>query len=169
MSDPANWYEWIKISAFVAGIVFGGFAVASPSWVWLKKQLMPVAAVWLAGVGMVLISMSIWQSVEIEGPGLKLRIAELTKAVALQGAVISANAQLTLAGAPKSRELFGDIEGVGEIQKDSEETTAYKNHLEKLLQEALGKYIDYRKSQEYWPLDGLSIIWDERQRRDQVE
>jgi hypothetical protein len=84
MYDPAYWYEWIKVAAFVFGLAFGGLAIGSPAWVWLKKQLLTATAGLLAALGTILISMSIWQSVEIEAAGLKLRIAELSKALEAQ-------------------------------------------------------------------------------------
>jgi hypothetical protein len=127
MLDPANWYEWIKVSAFVAGIVFGGFAVGSPSWVWLTKQLMPAVAGYLATLGVVLISMSIWQSVEIEGPGLRLKMAELAEALALQSDVIRANAKLTLAEPPRR---LGGVMGA-EVKNDEEESSAFDYSLKR--------------------------------------
>jgi hypothetical protein len=84
MADPANWYEWIKVAAFAFGLAFGGLAIGSPAWVWLRKQLLTATAGLLAVLGTVLISMSIWQSVEIEAAGLRVRIAELTDALKLQ-------------------------------------------------------------------------------------
>jgi len=71
------WSECIKIAAFIGGLGIGTFAVGSPAWVWLKKQKLSNQACWLATVGALLVSMSIWQSVEIEGPGFKAQIAEL--------------------------------------------------------------------------------------------
>jgi hypothetical protein len=59
MADPANWYEWIKIASFVFGLAFGGLAVGSPSWVWLRKQVLTATAGLLAVLGTLLISMLI--------------------------------------------------------------------------------------------------------------
>jgi hypothetical protein len=77
MGDPANWYPWIELAAFLCGLIFGGFAVGSPSWVWLKRQLLTAPAFGLACLGTFLIGMSVWKSVQIEGPGFKAIIAEL--------------------------------------------------------------------------------------------
>lgn len=75
--DPTLWYEWIKVGAFIAGLVVGAVAVFSPSWVWLRKQLISTPAVWLATLGTVMVTMSIWQSVQIEGAGFKASITGL--------------------------------------------------------------------------------------------
>lgn len=70
---PDDLFDWIKVAAFIAGLVFGGFAVGSTSWVWLKRNLISVAACWLATLGTVMIGMSIWQSLEVSGPGWKAK------------------------------------------------------------------------------------------------
>lgn len=74
---PADFYEWIKVAAFIFGLIFGGFAVFSPSWVYFRRDLLTVWAVVLAALGTTMIGMSIWQSVVIEGPGFSARFAEL--------------------------------------------------------------------------------------------
>lgn len=76
-SDPSLWYEWIKVGAFIAGLAVGAVAVFSPSWVWLRKQVISNAAVWLATLGTAMVTMSIWQSVQIEGAGFKASITGL--------------------------------------------------------------------------------------------
>jgi hypothetical protein len=152
MSDPTNWYEWIKLSAFVAGIILGGFAIGSPAWVWLKKQLLTAMACWLATIGMVLISMSIWQSVEIEGPGMKLRIAELSDIVARQSAVIRANAALTLAAAERPRLAYAALETIDTSPAAHPESEALKDYLEKFagLKSTFLKFEDYAEGSRWW-------------------
>jgi hypothetical protein len=79
MGDPASWFEWIKVAAFITGLCFGGFAVGSTSWVWLRKQLLTISACWLATLGTGMIGMSIWQSIQIEGVGFRAILAEFIK------------------------------------------------------------------------------------------
>jgi hypothetical protein len=79
MGDPASWFEWIKVAAFIIGLCFGGFAVGSTSWVWLRKQLLTVSACWLATLGTGMIGMSIWQSIQIEGVGFKAILSEILR------------------------------------------------------------------------------------------
>jgi hypothetical protein len=67
------------VAAFIAGLCFGGFAVGSTSWVWLRKQLLTISACWLATLGTGMIGMSIWQSIQIEGVGFKAILADLIK------------------------------------------------------------------------------------------
>jgi hypothetical protein len=77
MMDPAIWFAWIKVAAFITGLCFGGFAVGTTSWVWLRKQLLTAFACWLATLGTVMIGMSIWQSIQIEGAGFNAILAKL--------------------------------------------------------------------------------------------
>ncbi len=74
---PQEANEWIRVAAFICGLVVGALAVASTSIVWLRKSLLTVTACWLASLGTVLIGMSIWQTVEIEGHGFRARLAEI--------------------------------------------------------------------------------------------
>jgi uncharacterized membrane protein YcjF (UPF0283 family) len=76
-ADPLAWFPWIKIAAFIVGMFVGSFAVSSTSWVWWKRQVLTVAACWLATLGTGMIGMSIWQSIKIEGAGFSARLGDI--------------------------------------------------------------------------------------------
>ena len=77
MTEPAFWYGWIKVLAFIAGLSVGAFAVYSPAAVWLRFQELTAAAASLAFVGCIMVGMSIWQSIQLEGPGFKLIMSDI--------------------------------------------------------------------------------------------
>src|SRR3712207_4447558 len=81
MSDPAIRMKWIQIGALIIGICFGAFAVASPSWVWLRKQIFSVGAGWLATLGTVLIGSSVWSSIEVSAPGFSADLKSILNEV----------------------------------------------------------------------------------------
>ena len=144
MSDPTNWYEWIKVAAFVFGLMFGGLAVGSPSWVWLKKQVLSTTAGWLATLGAGLISMSIWQSVEVEGPGFKAKIAELDNALKTANALARQNAGV-LASLAKGRELAFGTHGLTAAEIDPQVRDAYADYLEEAARLMRAKVEDSEK------------------------
>src|SRR5262249_27937132 len=59
------------------------FAVASPSWVYLRHQILKWSALALAAIGMVLITASVWRTVEVDASasGLKLKIDQMQAAL----------------------------------------------------------------------------------------
>ena len=80
MLEPAYWYAWIKVLAFLAGVFVGGYAVYSPAWVWLNMQKLKGTAAFLAAIGCLMVGMSIWQSVQLEAPGgFKMIMSEIDK------------------------------------------------------------------------------------------
>jgi hypothetical protein len=79
--DPATWFQWTKVSAFAIGLIVGAFAVAGPVWVWSRKQVLTLAAGWIATLGTAMIGMSIWQSIEIEGAGFSARLGQIQERV----------------------------------------------------------------------------------------
>ncbi len=83
-----NFYELAQDIAILAGVCVGVFAVFSPSWVWLKKQLFGWGGGFLCAFGTILIVASIFKTVSLalgpSGVDFKLgqQITELQKQVA---------------------------------------------------------------------------------------
>lgn len=116
MEGVAIWFQYIKLAAFIAGLCFGGFAVGSTSWVWLRKQLITVTACWLATLGTGMIGMSIWQSIQIEGPGFRAVLAELSKHEDRMASLAAQNQEL--ASALNTFSIFGvDKENLGDYDR----------------------------------------------------
>jgi hypothetical protein len=82
-----SFFDWAQDIAILAGVCVGVFAVFSPSWVWLKKQLFGWGGGFLCAFGTILIVASIFKTVSLalgpSGVDFKLgqQIAELQKQV----------------------------------------------------------------------------------------
>lgn len=83
-----NFYDLAQDVAILGGVFIGIFAVFSPSWVWLRKQLFGWGSGVLCAFGTILIVASIFKTVSLAmGPSgidfkLGQQIAELQKEVA---------------------------------------------------------------------------------------
>ncbi|MEM7765183.1 MAG: hypothetical protein AAF290_14045 [Pseudomonadota bacterium] len=49
----------------IAGIALGSVLLLSVAWVWVRKQVMGVGGLGMSAIGMVLISLTLWQSIEL--------------------------------------------------------------------------------------------------------
>jgi hypothetical protein len=58
------WHQTATIVAIFAGVLFGSAAISSACWVWIKRQLFAYGGSALCFSGVILIGLSIWQSVE---------------------------------------------------------------------------------------------------------
>jgi hypothetical protein len=104
MNDPNVWMAWIKVAAFICGLVFGSYAVFSPSYIWMRRQLLPVTAVVLAGFGATLVAISVRQNID----GIIFKYKDVFE---LQTKIDEANKQLaSLSGA------IGNISAIPQIQ-----------------------------------------------------
>jgi hypothetical protein len=70
------------VLAVIAGVVFGSAATSTACWVWLRKQIFAYEGPALTGAGVVLLGLSIWNSVEfgISSAGMNMKLqAELER------------------------------------------------------------------------------------------
>jgi hypothetical protein len=76
-------YLYAQVAAVSAGIIFGAFAIFSPSWVWFKRQVFGWGGLTLGVLGTVLIVSSIFKSVTViaRPTGFEMRFSELEKEV----------------------------------------------------------------------------------------
>lgn len=72
--------QYARIGAIIAGIVFGGWALSSVIWVWTKKQIYAYGGSALSVVGIILMGLSIYKTVDVSASpdkiGLKLAEVE---------------------------------------------------------------------------------------------
>ncbi|MDX6749160.1 hypothetical protein SH611_05015 [Geminicoccaceae bacterium 1502E] len=122
MEAPAFWIEWIKVAAFASGIVVGSVALFSPAWVWYRQHLINGPAVVLAGFGCVMITASIWRTVQIEGPGFKAYLAEVHKEIKETktdlAATIQKNKEDTLSTVKNSYDELQNFLGAWNINRE---------------------------------------------------
>jgi methyl-accepting chemotaxis protein len=76
--------EWAKVAAVVGGVCVGVFAVYSPAWVWLRKQIFGWGSVVLCAFGTILIVASIFRNVTfvVDVPKFEFKLAELQSDIA---------------------------------------------------------------------------------------
>ena len=71
--------DWAKVLAVLGGVCIGIFAVYSPSWVWLRKQIFGWGSAVLCAFGTILIVASIFRNVTfvVDIPKFEFRLAEI--------------------------------------------------------------------------------------------
>lgn len=89
---PENILEWAKALGIVGTIVFGGFAVFSPSWVWLRRNLFGWGGAVLCGLGTVLLVSPIFRNIHFVVDTQKLEL----KLTALQAQLNEVRGSLTV-------------------------------------------------------------------------
>jgi hypothetical protein len=114
--------QYARIGAIVAGIVFGSWALSSVIWVWTKKQIYAYGGSALSVVGVILMGLSIYKTVDVKAApdGIGIKLAEIEKAVKNQGDAQQA-AQQKLAQLPsdlgqKITALDQTVKQQGQIQ-----------------------------------------------------
>jgi len=124
--------SWVNVVAIAAGVAMGTFAVYSPSYVWLKKQIFGLGSVVLCSVGAVLIIGPIYRTVTVvaNGKGLELRLDKL-QAEIQKTAVLAAAAQQQVA---KQQETLDKVRAGGSVstadfQKLQKQVEAVNGHL----------------------------------------
>ncbi|MEL7296820.1 MAG: hypothetical protein AAGJ86_04105 [Pseudomonadota bacterium] len=60
--------ELILITQY-AGIALGSVLLLSVAWVWVRKQVLGMGGLGMSAIGMVLISLTLWQSIELKVSG----------------------------------------------------------------------------------------------------
>jgi hypothetical protein len=90
-----------RIVAIGAGIIFGGWALSSVIWVWTKKQIYAYGGSGLSLVGIVLMGLSIYKTVDVHAApdGIGIKLAEVEKLIKEQGEAQKAT-QVKLAQLP---------------------------------------------------------------------
>jgi hypothetical protein len=107
--SPDNVVEWAKAVAIFGAIVFGGFAVFSPSWVWFRIQTFKLGSGLLLGFGTVLLVSPIFSNIYFSADANKVELklsaleaqvqqartnlASLTKEITVLPAKYAANSQ----------------------------------------------------------------------------
>lgn len=73
--------QFARIAAIVAGILFGGWALSSVIWVWTKKQIYAYGGSALSVVGIILMGLSIYKTIDVKAApdGIGIKLAELEK------------------------------------------------------------------------------------------
>ncbi len=51
--------------AYIVGMIIGAGAIAAVSWVWVRKQTFGTGGIGLSIVGVILVGLSVWKSVEV--------------------------------------------------------------------------------------------------------
>lgn len=119
-----NFYEWAQDIAILAGVCVGVFAVFSPSWVWLKKQLFGCGGGFLCAFGTILIVASIFKTVSLalgpSGVDFKLgqQIAELQRQVAdVKAAALETNRKFAEVTSAVNKVGADRVAEVGRVQQ----------------------------------------------------
>jgi hypothetical protein len=119
---PDDLMQWAKAAAVSGGVVVGVFAVFSPSYVWLKKQVFGWAGVVLCGFGTILIVASIFHNVTFLANlnGLEFRLAELqAQVVETRKLAATTNQELAHIAAAQGNQVSGAQ--LAKLQKDIEQ------------------------------------------------
>ena len=105
--------SWIKVVAIGAGIAMGTFAVYSPAYVWLRKQIFGLGSGILCAVGAVLIIGPIYRTVTVVAneKGFELRLDKL-QAEIQKTAVLASAAQVQVA---KQQEILDKVSASGSV------------------------------------------------------
>jgi hypothetical protein len=111
-----------RIAAIAAGIVFGSWALSSVIWVWTKKQIYAYGGSALSVVGIVLMGLSIYKTVDVRAApdGIGIKLAEVEKALKEQAEAQKATqtkiAQIPTDIGPKLVELDKTIKEQASVQ-----------------------------------------------------
>ena len=168
---PDTVLEWAKAISILGAIIFGGFAVFSPSWVWLRIQAFKWGSGLLLGFGTVLLVSPIFRNVQftIDTKGLDLRLNALSSQISQVRASVTTLAEgfdkLTPVNLADMKELDRKVQSVqaaltaieselpkvaaiGERVKQFERTAAAIDKSAKLLNERilLVNYADMQQS-----------------------
>jgi hypothetical protein len=113
-----------RIAAIAAGIIFGSWALSSVIWVWTKKQIYAYGGSALSVVGIVLMGLSIYKTVDVRAApdGIGIKLADvLEKALKEQAEAQKATqtklAQLPSDIGPKLAEVEKALKEQAEAQK----------------------------------------------------
>jgi hypothetical protein len=79
--------QFARIAAIAAGILFGGWALSSVIWVWTKKQIYAYGGSALSVVGIILMGLSIYKTIDVRAApdGIGIKLAEMEKLLKDQG------------------------------------------------------------------------------------
>jgi hypothetical protein len=79
--------QFARIAAIAAGIVFGGWALSSVIWVWTKRQIYAYGGSALSVVGVILMGLSIYKTVDVHAAadGIGIKLSEVEKLLKEQG------------------------------------------------------------------------------------
>src|SRR3989304_9691070 len=80
--------------AFLVGMVFGAVAIAAVCWVWVRKQTFGTGGIALSIVGVILVGLSVWKSVEVSYTNGNL-VVRLQKLEQRLGQVAEASSAVT--------------------------------------------------------------------------
>jgi hypothetical protein len=103
---PAGEMEQLaRIAAIIAGILFGSLALSSVIWVWTKKQIYAYGGSALSVVGIILMGLSIYKTVDVKAApdGIGIKLAEMERALKEQTQA-AADLQTKLASLPSGLE-----------------------------------------------------------------
>jgi hypothetical protein len=114
--------QFARIAAIAAGILFGGWALSSVIWVWTKKQIYAYGGSALSVVGIILMGLSIYKTIDVRAApdGIGIKLAEMEKLLKDQGQAQQAT-QTKLAQFPsdlglKITELDKTVKEQGAVQ-----------------------------------------------------
>lgn len=101
MMSMVEFEQAARIVAIAAGIVFGACAISSVSWVWFRKQIFAYGGSVLSVVGVILIGLSIYKTVDVRAApgGIGIKLAEMEQMLKEQGEA-QKSAQASLAKFP---------------------------------------------------------------------
>jgi hypothetical protein len=109
--------QYARIGAIVAGIIFGGWALSSVIWVWTKKQIYAYGGSALSVVGVILMGLSIYKTVDVKAApdGIGLKLSEMETLLKQQTAS-QAETQKKLAQIPT--EFGAKLTALDKVVKD---------------------------------------------------
>lgn len=132
---------WTRVVVIAVGLIFGGFAVFSPSWVWFRHQKLTILAVLLGGLGTALLCSSIFGTITVSaGPsGLQLKLDKIEAQLqTLQTALIETNDAIKSAQASLKWLPAGGIASAQDVR-------AVSAKLDGLEQASQMKFIELQK------------------------